>query len=167
MHILFTLITQCIVSFYTLVFYDVNGTEKTCALFENKKVLVVNIASASPLSWQTDSLEALQQRYDSNLVVVVFPSNSFGNEPLEDSALQSYAAEWCPHVLVAQKSSVLGFNVNPVFNWLQQPSANGVFSFKPDGDFFKFLVDEAGQVTAVFDSSYSPTDAAIIQLIHP
>ena len=52
----------------------------------DKKILFVNIATGSDRVTQLGQLQQLQEQYADSLVIIGFPSNSFGNESRNNAA---------------------------------------------------------------------------------
>jgi glutathione peroxidase len=58
---------------------SIDGAQIDFGNFQHKKILIVNAASGSRYASQYASLERLYQLYKDSLIIIVFPSNSFGN----------------------------------------------------------------------------------------
>ena len=136
--------------------------EKQVNLCEHagKVVLVVNTASYCGYTGQYKSLEALNQRYrGQGLVVLGFPSNDFSQEPGSGQDI----AEFCDNTFGVKfpmfaKSSVApggGRAVNPLFTALAQRSGKA-----PAWNFHKYLVGRDGQTVLSFASAVDPKDPA-------
>lgn len=125
--------------------------------YRGKKILIVNIASESPRVGQLAQLQALQQLHPDSLVVLGFPSNSFGHEPLSDTALQAFCRDhYGVTFQLASKQPVKGAGMQPIFQWLSNRSENGVMDQPIKGDFQKFLISESGNLIGVFSPSVEP-----------
>lgn len=141
-----------------------NSTESIdfCQAFEGKTLLVVNTASQCGFTPQYEQLEALYQKYkQQGLVVVGFPSNDFkqdrGSE--ENTAKVCYLDYGVTFPMVA-RSSIKGSDANPVFSEIAKQS--GV---SPRWNFYKFLIDQDGEVVATFPSSVSPNSETLTKVI--
>ena len=66
---------------------NVSGNTISFSQFKGKKVLIVNTASTSKYKRQFESLQQLYAKYKDSLTVIIFPSNSFSNEPLSNLAI--------------------------------------------------------------------------------
>ncbi len=77
-----------ITSIYSFDVQTINKGTIHLSDYTNKKILLVNIATGSEYANQLQSLEQLYQTYKDSLVVIAFPSNSFGNENHSDSEEQ-------------------------------------------------------------------------------
>jgi len=57
-----------------------------------------------------------------------------------------------------KKNDVIGNEKQPVYQWLTDKNKNGWNDEEPQWNFFKYLVDEKGNLQKVFSSSVSPMD---------
>lgn len=133
-----------------------------CDSFRGKTLLVVNTASQCGFTPQFEELEALYQTYKQrDFVVVGFPSNDFyqdrGSE--ENSAKVCYLDYGVTFPMMA-RSSVKDSQANPVFAEIARQA--GV---TPRWNFYKYLIDNQGNVVATFPSSVSPTSPQLISLL--
>jgi glutathione peroxidase len=53
---------------------------------------------------------------------------------------------------------VTGKEKQPVYQWLSDKNKNGWNDIEPEWNFYKYLVDENGNLQKVFSSSVSPMD---------
>ena len=68
-------------SIYTQHFTSLNGDEIALSQYQGKKMLLVNIASESPLAAvQIPQMEQLFQQFKDSLEVIGFFSNDFNNQ---------------------------------------------------------------------------------------
>ena len=146
------------VSFYSLNAANNKGEIISFEKFRGKKILIVNLASQCGYTPQYEALEQLNQLHKDELVILGFPSNDFGEqEPGNDEEI----AQFCKvnfgvtfpiflkdHVKAAAKQSV--------YQWLSEPKKNGWNSKEPTWNFYKYLVDENGNLDQIFSSSVSP-----------
>lgn len=157
------IISFFITSFYSLSFQDINGTTIEMSSFQGKKVLISNIATGSPKAGQLAAMQHLQQQYGDSLVVIVFPSNSFGNEPKTNAQIKQYCDTSLHNTfIIAAKSNVSGAGSHLVFSWLASQSQNGQMNAVAQADFTKFLVGNDGKLIGIFSSKVSPTDPDIV-----
>ena len=152
------LLVSVIVQFHSLNVFSIDNTLIHFNAFKGKKVLIVNTASGSSQANQLLQLQALYEQHIDSVVVIAFPSNSFGNEPLNNDVLSHYMRDSLGISFpIAAKSSVTGIDANIVYRWFASKSQNLETSEKVETDFQKFLIDGKGRLVGVFDSSISPT----------
>ena len=145
------------VRFYDLKMNMSVGYEISFERYRGKKLLIVNVASKCGYTPQYTSLENLYKS-ESNLEILGFPSNDFGNqEPGEDKEIADFCElNFGVSFPLFQKSSVKGRHKNPVFDWLTDKKKNGWNDLEPNWNFYKYLVDEEGNLMSVASSSVEP-----------
>ncbi len=153
-------------SIYSLQFQDIYGVTQSMSQFQNKKVLLVNIATGSPKANQLAELQYLHQQHGDSLVIIGFPTNSFGNETKTDAEIKLFCeTTYGITFILASKKSVKGSDIQPVYNWLTSMSENGSLGDPVRGDFQKFLISKDGELVGFFSGSTKPTDPLIINAI--
>jgi glutathione peroxidase len=161
---LIKVITVFLVNFYSLSFKDVNNVTINMSSYQGKKVLITNIATNSARINQLVGLQQLKNQYGDSLVVIVFPSNSFGKEPRTDAQIKQFVqANGGTSLVIAAKSNVVNNASNTVFDWLAKKNKNGDMDAVAGGDFEKFLINKDGTLLGVYSSKVSPTDPSIIE----
>lgn len=147
------------INFYSLKAVSNSGKEIDFEKYRGKKILLVNLASKCGYTPQYKELEQLHQQNE-NLFILGFPSNNFGEqEPGSDKEI----AEFCEvnygvTFELFKKADVKGINKQPVFEWLSNASKNGWNNAAPGWNFYKYLIDENGNLSSVFSSSVSPLE---------
>jgi len=155
-NLLFTVFTTS--SFYSLQFQDIDNNTVSMSQFEGKKILLVNIASGSARVNQLSGLQQLHQQYGDSVVVIGFPSNSFGHEPLSDAAIKQFCqTNYGVTFLLASKNPVAGPVNQTLFNWLTSAEENEVTNEPIKGDFQKYLINETGNLIGIFSPAVQPT----------
>ena len=150
------------VNFYSLKATTNAGQEIQFEEYKGKKILLVNLASQCGYTPQYAELEKLHQQNE-NIVILGFPSNNFGGqEPGTDDEI----AEFCKvnfgvTFQLFKKDDVKGNNRQPVYQWLSDMNKNGWNTEEPQWNFYKYLVDENGNLSKVFSSSVSPLDISL------
>jgi len=165
--LLITLFLFVETSIYTLSFSDIDGTSISMSSYRGKKLLLVNIATASRNADQLAELEQLQQQFKDRLVVIAFPSNSFAHESKSNAEIKKFCkTNYNATFKIAGKSSVAGSTSHPIFSWLTSKTKNGVMDGLVSGDFQKYLIDEQGNAVGVFSPSVRPLDSLITDAIN-
>lgn len=163
------IISYCIawlVNIFTLQFQDSQGNTINMNSFPNKKILLVNIATNSPRVNQLAGLQQLQQQYADSLVVIAFPSNSFGNESRSDAEIKQYCqGNYGTTYIIAAKSPVTGTGMNALYTWLSRSADNGDMNLNIGGDFQKVLIGKDGSILGVFSPKIDPTNQEITDAV--
>jgi len=155
------------VSIYSFNVKTVNGTVISLNSFKGKKILIVNTASASKYASQIASLEHLRQQHQDSVIILAFPSNDFGHEPDGDSTVgQLIKSKYSIGYYLCSKISVRGQNISPLYKWLGNAALNGAITNPANEDFFKYLIDENGNIRGVFAGSVDPMDSVVQNAIN-
>ena len=151
---------------YTLSFLSINGNTINMNDYKGKKILLVNIATDSKYVQQLASLEQLYEKYQDSLVVIAFPSNSFGAESRSDKAIKTFCEDnYHANFILAAKTEVVGENANDIYKWLSSADQNGVVDNKMVADFEKILIDKDGMIAGVFAPTVDPMSDEIQDVI--
>ena len=148
----------------TLSGEKVNLAEK----YENKVVLVVNVASRCGLTPQYKDLQALHQKYEhSGLAVLGFPCNQFGMqepgtaEEIQDFCEKNYGVTFD----LFEKVNVNGKDACDLYKQLTSVDTHPTSSGKITWNFEKFLIGRDGQVIARYSPQTPPSDNEFIAII--
>jgi glutathione peroxidase len=137
------------------------------AQFRGKKILIVNTASHCTYTPQYGQLEALYKKYQDKLVIVGFPCNNFffeergNNKEIEEFCKKNYGVSFP----MASKISVKGRKQAPIYTWLTNERYNHFKSVSVKWNFQKYLIDEKGQLVAVFYPNTRPGAPEVIRAI--
>lgn len=155
--ILFTAAVATGSGLYNIMLPGSNDQLIRFADYSGKKILIVNTASTGNSTYQLSQLQQLYQQHSDSLVIVAFPSNSFGNEPRMGAVLNSYMKDSLGLTFaIAARSEVSGAYANEAFKWLSKKNQNEVSDNNVTTDFQKFLINRQGKLIGIFDSSVSP-----------
>ncbi len=134
--------------------------------FKGKKILIVNVASRCGFTRQYEGLEALYREHNDKLVVIGFPSNSFRQElETNEEIIEFCQREFGVTFLLTEPVSVRGEDQHEVFKWLTDESLNGWNTTEPQWNFFKYLINEEGELTHMFPSQTEPMSEEIVSLL--
>ena len=135
--------------------------------FRGKKILIVNTASKCGFTPQYEALERLSNQYKDKLVVIGFPANNFlfqepgSNEHIATFCKENYGVTFP----VAAKISVKGRKMAPIYHWLTEKKYNGRMDSKVTWNFQKYLIDEQGNLVAMFPPKTAPDSREVIEAI--
>ncbi len=154
-------------SFYDLSIVSLQGDPIAFSEFKGKKVLIVNVASKCGFTPQYAGLQEFHEKYGDQLVIIGFPANNFmRQEPGSNEEIALFCeANYGVSFLMSEKVSVKGRDMHPVYQWLTQRSQNGWNRKGPKWNFYKYLVNENGELVAVFDSRTEPASDKIVSKI--
>ena len=156
------------VSFYSLRDTLNDGNQFDFSQLKGKKVMLVNTASDCGYTGQYAELESLHQKYKDKLVMIGFPANDFGEqEKGDDQDIATFCTKnFGVSFLLMKKSMVVkGAEQNPVYQWLTDPAKNGWNEQPPTWNFFKYVVDEEGNLTDLFASPVDPMSSQVLDAI--
>ena len=162
----------------------IDGTDIDFSAYKGKKIMIVNTASKCGNTPQYEELEKLYAKYKDKLVIIGFPANNFGGqEPGSNTEIKEFCKKnYGVTFPLAEKVSVKGDDIAPVFKWLvdqskelskKVPSDNSKdlvwkkFLQDPvSWNFTKFLIDEKGNLVAVFHNKVSPMSQEIMKYLN-
>ena len=151
--------------------------------YKGKKIMIVNTASACGNTPQYKELEALYKKYKDKMVIVGFPANNFGGQESGNNAeiKQFCTKEYSVTFPMAEKVSVKGDDIHPLYKWLVEQSKELAKNVPADNskdivwkkflqdpvqwNFTKFLLNEKGNLIAVFHNKVSPTSPEILKYL--
>ena len=144
-----------------------DGSTIDFSQFKGKKILIVNVASECGYTPQYTDLEKLYNKYHDKLVIVGFPANNFlGQEPGSNEEIRQFcSSKYQITFPMAEKISVKGKNMAPIYAWLTQKSLNGVEDSEVSWNFNKYLLNEKGEYVAHFNSKTEPLGNKITEAI--
>ncbi|NLR78813.1 glutathione peroxidase [Chitinophaga eiseniae] len=146
----------------------VDGGKIDFSKYKGKKVLIVNTASLCGNTPQYEGLEKLYKKYQDKLVIVGFPANNFGSqEPGSNKEIQEFCTKkYAVTFPMAAKISVKGTDIHPLYKWLLDESKAKHFEpTEVTWNFQKYLLDEKGNLVAVFSPKTQPESAEVIAAI--
>lgn len=136
--------------------------------YKGKKILIVNTASMCGNTPQYADLEKLYKQYKGKLVIIGFPANNFGGqEPGSNEEIKAFCTkQYAVTFPMAAKISVKGDDIHPLYQWLIAESKRK--QLEPEEvtwNFQKYLINEKGELVAVFKPKTSPTSPEVIAAI--
>ncbi|MDO5724919.1 MAG: glutathione peroxidase [Tissierellia bacterium] len=142
---------------------DIDGNLRSMREFENKVLLIVNVASKCGFTNQYEDLQRLYEKYrDDGFEVLAFPCNQFGNqEPEENNMIKQFCkVNFGISFPIFAKIYVNGENQDPLFKFLKSEQ-KGLVGNDIKWNFTKFLVDKNGHVISRFAPTTKPKDIEI------
>ena len=146
-------------------FDAINGGPLPMTTFDDKVVLVVNVASKCGLTPQYDGLEKLYSDYkDKGLVVLGVPCNQFmGQEPGTEAEIQTFCSTtFGIDFPMTAKVEVKDAGAHPFYKWaageLGEPAV-------PVWNFHKILIGKNGEALQAFGPRTEPQDPGLVAAI--
>ena len=155
-------------NFYSLKTNTLDGKPFSFKQLRNKKVLIVNTASACGFTKQYKKLQLLFDRFkDRNFVILGFPSNDFGEQEKGDAqSIQTFCTKnFGVTFLLLEKVHVINENQHPVYQWLTQKKLNGKKDSKVYWNFQKYMISENGELIDFLYPFRSPLCGKIIRWV--
>ena len=161
-----------------------DGNDIDFSAYKGKKIMIVNTASKCGNTPQYADLEKLYEKYKDKLVIVGFPANNFGEqEPGSNTEIQEFCKKnYGVSFPMAEKVSVKGDDMAPIYKWLVDQSRELAKSIQGttskdlvwkrylqnpvDWNFTKFLLDEKGNLIAVFHNKVNPMSEEILKYLN-
>ena len=143
---------------YEIKFKNIIGEEVSLQNYSGKKILIVNVASYCGYTGQYAELQKLQDKYEDKLQVIAFPCNDFGSqEPGTDKQIAQFCdTNYRIKFPVMSKVNIRSNPVHPIYAWLTDSNLNGWNDSKPRWNFYKYLIDEKGDLIKSYGSSTNP-----------
>ena len=150
-------------SIHSFTVKALDGGTINFANYKGKKILIVNTASECGYTPQYKALQELYEKYKTKLVIVGFPANNFGGqEPGTNTEIKTFCEKnYGVTFPMAEKISVKGNDMAPIYKWLTNKTENGVLDAEIKWNFNKFLLNENGHIIAKFDSGTEPMSEEI------
>lgn len=138
---------------YSFSVKDADLNEVSLKTFQNKVLLIVNVASFCGLTYQYKGLENIYKKYaNKGLEILGFPCNQFAfqepgtNEEIKDFCESNYGVTF----RIMNKINVNGANADPFYNFLKEQKPGVIETPQIKWNFTKFLISRDGFVIERF-----------------
>ncbi len=154
-------------SFYDFKLPSIDGKEIDFSMYKGKQVLIVNTASKCGYTPQYDDLQKLHETHGDKIIVLGFPANNFGGqEPGTNEEIGAFCRKnFGVTFQLFEKSDVIGANQNALYKWLSDKDQNGWNTKKPSWNFFKYLVNEKGELVKFYSPAVNPMSDEILKML--
>ena len=104
------------------------------------------------------------RQYRDQLCIIGVPCNQFGGqEPGTSEEIATFCEKnYGVTFQLTEKIDVKGSDQHPLYEWLTKKSENGSLDSKVKWNFQKYLVDEDGNLVAMFNSGTKPMSSEIL-----
>jgi len=144
----------------------IDGRPLPLSKFDDKVLLLVNVASQCGLTPQYAGLQQLQDKYSARgFSVIGLPCNQFANqEPGDEAEIQQFCeTNYGVSFPMAAKIEVNGIGRHPLYQYLAGEGA--AFPGDITWNFEKFLIDRRGGVVRRFSPKVTPDAGELIAAI--
>ncbi len=143
-------------SAYDYSFNGIDGNLIKLSDYQDKVIVIVNVASRCGYTPQYADLQSLWSEYkNKNLVVLGIPTNNFRQEPGSNKEIKDFCeANFGITFPMTEKISVIGKNSHPFYKWAKQDFGIGAI---PKWNFHKIIIGKNGKVVDTFSSITKPT----------
>lgn len=136
-----------------------NGTSDHLHHYQNKVLLIVNVASQCGFTPQYAGLEALWQKYQTQgLVILGFPCNQFGKQEAgsPEEIQQFCQLHYGVTFPIFAKTAVNGAQTHPLYRQLKHRARGILWTQSIKWNFTKFLVSKNGAQVQRFSPRTPP-----------
>ena len=152
-------------TFFDFKIKSLEGDDIDLSKYNNKAVLIVNVASKCGFTKQYGDLQKLWNTYkDDGLIVIGVPSNQFGSqEPGTNEEIKEFCeVNFGVNFIMTDKTEVKGNNAHPIYLWAKD---NFGTSAIPKWNFHKILINKEGKVQNTYSSLTNPKSKKITKEI--
>ena len=141
---------------YNFKFNGIDGNQINLADYQNKVLVVVNVASRCGFTPQYSDLQKVWEDYkDKNVVIIGVPTNNFKQEPGSNKEIKDFCeTNFNINFPMTEKIDVIGKNAHPFFKWARENYGNGAI---PKWNFHKIIIGKDGKVANTFSSITRPS----------
>ncbi len=153
-------------SLYDVPLKDIDGKETSLKPYENKVLLIVNVASKCGLTPQYEGLEKIHQKYkDQGFSVLGFPCNQFaGQEPGSNQEIKEFCSvNYKVSFPLFDKLDVNGKARHPLYQELAGEKSPYPGDIK--WNFAKFLIGRDGKILKRFEPKVKPDAPEVTKAI--
>ena len=151
--------------FFDLSIKSIDNEVIDLSKFNQKTILLVNVASNCGFTKQYAELQTLYKKYkEKNFVVLGVPSNQFGGqEPGSNNEIKDFCeTNFNITFPMTNKVNVKGDDAHPLYIWAKENHGN---STVPKWNFHKILINKEGKIQDTFNSFINPLSDKIIKQI--
>jgi glutathione peroxidase len=144
---------------YDIALKTLDGQEQSLAVYRDRVLLVVNVASKCGFTPQYTGLENLYRKFrDRGFAVLGFPCNQFGQQEPGDEAqiAQFCSSSYQVSFPMFAKIDVNGAAAHPLYRYLTRQKRGLLGTTAIKWNFTKFLIDRAGEVVERLAPTYAP-----------
>ena len=146
---------------YNFSVKDSELTDISLKKYENKIILIVNVASFCGLTYQYKGLENIYKKYkDKGFEIIGFPCNQFAfQEPGSNQEIKEFCdTNYGVTFEIMNKIKVNGAKADPLFKFLKKQKSGIAGTPQIKWNFTKFLINRDGEVIKRFGPKIEAKD---------
>jgi|TARA_B100000965_G_scaffold74299_1_gene58696 Glutathione peroxidase len=146
---------------YNFSVKDADLTDISLKKYENKIILIVNVASFCGLTYQYKGLENIYKKYkDEGFEIIGFPCNQFAfQEPGSNQEIKEFCdTNYGVTFEIMSKIKVNGPKADPLFKFLKKQKSGIAGTPQIKWNFTKFLINRDGEVIKRFGPKIEAKD---------
>ena len=149
---------------YDFNFKGLDGNQINLKDYNDKVIVVVNVASRCGYTPQYSDLQKLWSEYKKDVVVIGVPTNNFKQEPEDNAKIKEFCkTNFGITFPMSEKVDVIGGNAHPFFKWAKK---NHGISAIPKWNFHKIIIGKNGKVVDTFASFTKPSSKKFLNVIN-
>ena len=145
-------------------FKDLDGSEMKLDEFQNKVLVITNVASYCGFTSQYEDLQEIWERYQNKGVVVIgVPSNSFNQEMETNKEIKNFCeAKFGISFPMTEKVKVKGSDAHEFYKWANKNYGKNAI---PKWNFHKIIIGKDGKIHDTFSSMTKPTSKKFVKVL--
>ena len=149
---------------YEFSFEGIDGNPLKLKQFENKVIVLINVASQCGFTKQYEDMQDVWVKYQKKGIVMVgVPSNDFNQESGTRKEIKTFCeSKFGITFPMTDKISVKGDNAHPFYKWAKE---NYGKSAVPKWNFHKIIIGKDGKIFDTFASITNPMSNKFIKSI--
>ena len=149
---------------YDFQFKGLDGEVIKLSDYNDKVIVLVNVASRCGFTSQYDDLQELWTKYkEKDLVVIGIPTNDFKQEPASNADIKDFCEQnFNINFPMTEKVNVLGKDAHPFYKWAKYNFGKGAV---PKWNFHKIIISKDGKVADTFASITNPSSKKFVNFI--
>ena len=150
---------------YDFSFNDIDGSKLSLSEFQNKVIIVVNVASQCGFTSQYEDMQKIWDSYQKKGVIMIgVPTNDFGNqEPGTNNEIKNFCeAKFGITFPITEKIVVKGDDAHPFYKWAKENHGKAAI---PKWNFHKIIIGKNGKIYDTFASITNPTSKKFVKTL--
>ena len=150
---------------YDFQFKGLEGGTINLNDFQNKVIVVVNVASRCGFTNQYEDLQNLWENYKKkDLIVIGVPTNNFKQEPSSNKEIKEFCdTNFGINFPMSEKTNVIGEDAHPFYLWAKKNYGKKAI---PKWNFHKIIINKYGKILDTFASITKPSSKRFINTIN-